>query len=61
MSAVPLDLMASGLSEGSKSKGFFKLFSLLKLLRMLRLARIIRALNKAREAKVKLKLIKVLI
>ena len=45
MSAIPLDLVASGLSEGSRSKRFFKLFSLLKLLRMLRLARLIRALN----------------
>ena len=45
MSAIPLDLAASGISEGSQSKRFFKLFSLLKLLRMLRLARLIRALN----------------
>ena len=61
ISAIPLDLMASGLSEGSKSKRLFKLFSLLKLLRILRLARLIRALNQAREAKVRLKLTKVLI
>lgn len=61
LSAIPIDLMASSVSDSSKNKRFFKLFSLLKLFRMLRLAKLIRALNQAREAKVRLKIIKVLI
>lgn len=60
LSAIPLDLMMGKVSRSATGKRL-KLISLLKLFRMLRLSKLIRKLNVAREHKIKLKLLKMMI